>query len=54
MRRAGTPTISAWAGTSRLTTLPAPEFGQHTEQVLVDELGWSWERVGELKERGVI
>ena len=33
---------------------PAPEFGQHTEQVLVDELGWSWERVGELKEKGVI
>jgi crotonobetainyl-CoA:carnitine CoA-transferase CaiB-like acyl-CoA transferase len=32
----------------------APEFGQHTEQVLVDELGWSWERVGELKEKGVI
>jgi len=32
----------------------APEFGQHTEQVLVDELGWSWERVAELKERQVI
>ena len=24
MRRAGTPTTSAWAGTSRLTTAPAP------------------------------
>jgi crotonobetainyl-CoA:carnitine CoA-transferase CaiB-like acyl-CoA transferase len=32
----------------------APEFGQHTEQVLVEELGWTWERVGELKEKGVI
>jgi len=32
----------------------APEFGQHTEQVLVDELGWSWERVAELKEKQVI
>jgi crotonobetainyl-CoA:carnitine CoA-transferase CaiB-like acyl-CoA transferase len=32
----------------------APEFGQHTEQVLVDELGWSWERVAELKEQEVI
>lgn len=32
----------------------APEFGQHTEQVLIDELGWTWERVGELKEKGVI
>jgi len=32
----------------------APEFGQHTEQVLVDELGYSWERVAELKERQVI
>ena len=33
---------------------PAPEFGQHTEMVLVDELGYSWERVGELREAEVI
>jgi len=33
---------------------PAPEFGQHTEQVLVEELGWSWERVAALKERQVV
>lgn len=32
----------------------APEFGQHTEEVLTEILGYSWERVGELKERGVI
>jgi crotonobetainyl-CoA:carnitine CoA-transferase CaiB-like acyl-CoA transferase len=33
---------------------PAPEFGQHTEQILVDELGYSWEEVAALKERRVI
>ncbi len=32
----------------------APEFGQHTEQVLVDELGYSWERVAGLREQEVI
>lgn len=32
----------------------APEFGQHTEQVLVDELGMSWEEVGALREKGVL
>lgn len=32
----------------------APELGQHTEQVLVEELGWSWEDVAALRERGVI
>ncbi len=34
--------------------LPAPEFGQHTEEVLTDLLGYSWERVAELREAGVI
>lgn len=32
----------------------APEFGQHTEQVLVDELGFSWEEIAGLRERGVL
>jgi crotonobetainyl-CoA:carnitine CoA-transferase CaiB-like acyl-CoA transferase len=32
----------------------APEFGQHTEQVLVDELGYSWEEVAALREKGVL
>jgi crotonobetainyl-CoA:carnitine CoA-transferase CaiB-like acyl-CoA transferase len=32
----------------------APEFGQHTEQVLLDELGYGWERIAELKEREVL
>lgn len=32
----------------------APEFGQHTEQVLVDELGYSWDRISELQEGEVI
>ena len=33
---------------------PAPEFGQHTEQVLVDELGFSWDQIGELRAKSVI
>ena len=31
-----------------------PELGQDTELILADTLGISWERIGELKERGVI
>jgi len=34
--------------------LPAPEFGQHTEEILCDLLGYSWERIGALKEQQVI
>jgi crotonobetainyl-CoA:carnitine CoA-transferase CaiB-like acyl-CoA transferase len=32
---------------------PAPECGQHTEEILI-ELGFDWEAIGGLKERGVI
>ena len=32
----------------------APEFGQHTEQILVDELGYSWEEVAALKEQEIV
>jgi formyl-CoA transferase len=32
---------------------PAPELGQHTEEVLL-ELGYDWEEIGTLKEDGVI
>ncbi len=32
----------------------APEFGQHTEQILTEELGYSWEDVGRLKEAEII
>lgn len=34
--------------------LPAPEFGEHTEDVLVNLLGYSWEQVAELKEKEAI
>lgn len=32
----------------------APELGEHTEEVLLDVLGWDWERIGELREKKVI
>jgi len=31
-----------------------PELGQHTEEVLVETLGYSWEEIGALKEQGAI
>ncbi len=34
--------------------LPAPEFGQHTEEILTELLGYSWEQVGALRESDVI
>lgn len=32
---------------------PAPEFGQHTEEILLG-LGYKWEEIGQLKQQGVI
>jgi crotonobetainyl-CoA:carnitine CoA-transferase CaiB-like acyl-CoA transferase len=29
---------------------PPPELGQHTEEVLLDVLGYDWQKIGELKE----
>jgi CoA:oxalate CoA-transferase len=34
--------------------LPAPECGQHTEEVLQDILGYSWDNITKLKDEGVI
>jgi len=34
--------------------LPAPEFGQHTEEILTELLGYSWDDVARLKEGEVI
>jgi crotonobetainyl-CoA:carnitine CoA-transferase CaiB-like acyl-CoA transferase len=34
--------------------LPAPECGQHTEEVLTEVCGYSWEEVAELREAEVI
>jgi crotonobetainyl-CoA:carnitine CoA-transferase CaiB-like acyl-CoA transferase len=33
--------------------MPAPELGQHNEEILL-ELGYTWEEIGQLKERHVI
>jgi len=40
-------------GTPWQPTGPAPECGQHTEDVLL-ELGYDWDQIGALKERGAI
>ncbi|MCK4863758.1 MAG: hypothetical protein KAS25_05640, partial [Dehalococcoidales bacterium] len=32
----------------------APEFGQHTEEVLTETLGYSWDDVTAFKDKGVI
>ncbi len=34
--------------------LPAPEFGQHTEAILTEVLGYSWEEIGRLRDQEVI
>ncbi len=33
---------------------PAPEFGQHTEEVLQEVLGYDWDKISDLREREVI
>ena len=33
---------------------PAPELGQHTEMVLMDLLGWDWDRISALRDNEVI
>jgi crotonobetainyl-CoA:carnitine CoA-transferase CaiB-like acyl-CoA transferase len=33
--------------------LPSPEFGQHTEEILLD-LGYDWDRIVELKDSGAV
>ena len=42
--------LSATPGAVRT---PAPEFGQHTEEVLLDA-GFGWDEIGALREQGVI
>lgn len=33
---------------------PAPEFGQHTEEILTETLGYNWDQISELKNAQVI
>lgn len=33
---------------------PAPEFGQHTEEVLLDVLGYDWDKITALREKEVL
>ena len=46
------PPVNLSATPGRIRS-PAPEFGQHTEEVLL-EAGFSWEEIGALREAGVI
>jgi crotonobetainyl-CoA:carnitine CoA-transferase CaiB-like acyl-CoA transferase len=32
----------------------APELGQHTEEVLVDLLGYTWDDLAAFKDKGII
>src|SRR5437879_9985981 len=41
-------------GPTQVIRLPAPEFGQHTEVILTEVLGYSWEEIGRLREAEVI
>jgi crotonobetainyl-CoA:carnitine CoA-transferase CaiB-like acyl-CoA transferase len=51
-RAVGVPVrLSETPGSIRL---PAPEFGQHTEEVLTELLGYSWDDVARLKDAQVI
>jgi len=34
--------------------LPAPELGQHTEEVLIDILGYSWDQITQLRDEEII
>ncbi len=43
--------LSETPGTVRT---PAPEFGQHTEEILLDLLGYDWDRIAELRAKEVI
>ena len=46
------PAVQMSATPGRIAT-PAPEFGQHTEEVLL-EAGFSWEEIAGLKDAGAI
>ncbi|MFH1651710.1 MAG: CoA transferase [Chloroflexota bacterium] len=52
VKMAGFP---AWfSATPAFPRRPAPEHGQHTEEVLIDVLGYDWEQISRLKEAGVV
>jgi crotonobetainyl-CoA:carnitine CoA-transferase CaiB-like acyl-CoA transferase len=48
--------LPPWQFSKTPTTIrsTAPEFGQHTEEVLTETLGYSWEDVAAFKDKGVI
>jgi len=43
--------LSATPGKVRI---PAPEFGQHTEEVLMEVAAYNWEEIAQLKSEEVI
>ena len=47
------PTVPVQFDERPPTLRRAPEHGEHTETVLLD-LGYSWERIAELKDAGAV
>ena len=52
IRIPGTP--SAFTATPRVDPRPAPLLGQHTDEVLAEELGLTATEIGELHDRGIV
>jgi crotonobetainyl-CoA:carnitine CoA-transferase CaiB-like acyl-CoA transferase len=40
-------------GEIETTAKPAPEYGQHSEEILL-ELGYSWEEIATMREAGAV
>ena len=52
IRMAGYPI--SFSSTPAKMKCPAPEFGQHSEEVLIELLGYDWGKIAELKDEKVI
>lgn len=43
-----------FTGTENLSAMPAPVLGQHTDEILADELGMSSAQIGKLHDNGIV
>jgi crotonobetainyl-CoA:carnitine CoA-transferase CaiB-like acyl-CoA transferase len=44
----------SFSGTPVTVDGSAPEFGQHTEEILIDVLGYDWDKIAQLKDEEII